>query len=114
MDSPIGQSPLLDSIQDPRMKERLYQEYKNVAEQARNNMMTLSMACAEEQKRQCHEDYEIAVTAMLNSRKKLTTDPKITQPMCDLIQQRLANIGARIECEYSFKTLLVQLRNKSE
>ena len=108
----IAQSPLLDSICDPRMKEALYKEYKNVAEQARNTMMAMYLECAEEQKRKCQTDYDAAMKEMLDRQKILPADQKLSKQRFDLIQKRLANISARVDNEYKFKTALVRLPNQ--
>ena len=101
--------PSLDSIRDPRLRETLHEEYKNVSGQARNTMMAMYLKCAEKQKQQCQLDFDAAMDDTLNRQQQLPFDEKLTPYMCELLQKRLANVGARLDSEYQFKIELFRL-----
>ena len=99
----------LGSIRDPRLREALHEEYKNVSGQARSTMMAMYLKCAEKQKQQCQLDFNAAMVEALDRQQKLPFDEKLTRYMCELLQKRSTNVGARLECEYKFKIELFRL-----
>ncbi len=101
--------PSLDSIRDPRLRETLHEEYKNVSGQARSTMTAMYLKCAEKQKQQCQLDFNAAMADTLDRQQQLPFDEKLTAYMYELLQKRLANVGARLECEYKFKIELFRL-----
>ena len=101
--------PSLDTIRDPRLRETLYEEYKSVSGQARNTMMAMYLKCAEKQQQQCQLDFDAAMADTLNRQQTLPVDEKLTPYMCELLEKRLANVGARLECDYKFKIDLVHI-----
>jgi hypothetical protein len=110
-ESIIAQSSLIDHISNPRIRQQLYEQYKNVAEQARTNMMTVYMKCAEGQKQQCQNQYDIGLKEIYDIEKTLLSHQRLTKAMWDLIEHILANISARIECVYKFKRQLFHLKS---
>jgi len=110
-ESIIAQSSLIDRICNPTIRQQLYKQYKNVAEQARNNMMTVYMKCAEEQKQQCQVQYDIALKEIYDIEKTLSSNQQLTKAMWDLIKQLLVNISTQIECVYKFKRQLFHLKS---
>jgi hypothetical protein len=109
-ESSITQSSLIDRISTPKIRQQLYTQYKNVAEQARNNMMTVYMKCAEEQKQQCQIQYDMKLKEIYDIEKTLPSYQRLTKTMWDLIEHILANMSARIECLYKFKRQLFHLK----
>ncbi|CAF1389602.1 unnamed protein product [Adineta steineri] len=107
----IAQSPLINSIRDTKVREQVYKQYKNTAEQARIKMMTIYMECAEGQKQQCQTQYDIEMKEAYKIQRDLPSDQQLTKLMWNLIEQRLTNISARIECIYKFKTRLFHLQS---
>ena len=101
--------PSLDSIRDPRLRDALHEECKSVTGQARSTMMAMYLKCAQKQKQQCQLDFDAAMVDALDRQQTLPVDEKLTPYMCELLQKRLANVGARSECEYKFKIELFRL-----
>ena len=101
--------PSLDSIRDPRMREALHEEYKSVSGQARSTMTEMYLKCAEKQQQQCQLDFDAAMADTLDRQQTLPVDEKLTPYMYELLQKRLANVGARLKCEYQFKIELFRL-----
>ena len=112
-ESIIAQSSLIDRISNPNIRQQRYKHYKHVAEQARNNMMTVSMQCAEGQKQQCQIQYDIALKEICDKEKILPSNQRLTKVMWDLIKQLSENISARIACVYKFKKQLFHLKSNN-
>ncbi len=110
-ESIIGQSSLIDRISNPKIRQQLFKQYKNVAEQARNSMMNVYMKCAEGQKQQCQIQYDIVLKEMYALEKTLPSNQRLTKTMWELIEQLLANMSARIECVYKIKRQLLHLKS---
>ena len=101
--------PSLDSIRDPCLRDALHEEYKNVSGQARSTMMVMYLNCAEKQQQQCQLDFDAAMADVLVEQQKLPFDERLTPYMCELLEKRLANVCARLECDYKFKIELFRL-----
>ena len=106
----IAQSSLIDTVKDSCKRQQLYQQSKNVAEEARTQMMATYMECAEEQMKQCQKQHDIELKDIWNMQKSLPIDQQLTTLMQNLTEQRLVNITAQIECMYKFKTQLFRLK----
>jgi hypothetical protein len=107
----IAHLSIIDDIRDPIIRRQLYQQYKETAEQARIKMMKITLECAEEQREQCQQQFNIEVKQIWDMEKTLPSEQQLTQMMRDLIEQRLANITARIECLYKFKIQLHHIKS---
>ncbi|CAF1427995.1 unnamed protein product [Adineta steineri] len=110
-ESSIAQTSFIDRIHNPKIRQQLYKQYKNVAEQARNSMMTVYMNCAEGQKQQCQIQYDIGLKNIYDTENNHPSHQRLTKSMWDLIEHLSANITARIECLYKFKKQLFQLKS---
>ena len=110
---PIAQSSLIDSINNSDLRQQLYKQYKSVAEQARTTMMNVYMESAEGQMSQSDKQFSIEMNEMWKVNKSLPLDQQFTQVMLNLIDQRLANITARIKCVYKFKTDLLHVKSNT-
>lgn len=104
----IAQSSLINNLNNNKeFQKQIYKQYKDVVEQARMKMMTNYMECAESQKQQCQQQYD-------NEMKDIQrTQQQVNSLMWDIIKQRLANISARVECLYRFKTELLRLNQSN-
>lgn len=107
----IAQLSIIDDICDPIIRQQLYRQYKDTAEQARIKMTNLSLKCAQEQRTRCQQQFDVEVEQMWNQEKTLSSKQQLTQIMRNLIDQRLTNITARIECLYKFKIQLYQIKS---
>ena len=105
----IAQSSVINRISNTKLREQLYQQYRNTAEQARNNMMTIAQECADDQQKQCHEQYQIQMTKTEKHQNTLPINERLTSSMWNIIKQRLTNMIAHIQCVYKFKTELIHL-----
>lgn len=106
---PIGQLSLIDDIDDLLLRQKLYKQYKDTAEQGRTKIMALHLECAEAQKNHCEKQLNKEEREFWAKKKTLSSEQQLTPTMRSLIDQRLANITARIECLYKFKIQLVKV-----
>lgn len=106
----IGQLSLIDDIDDLLRRQQLYKQYKDTAEQGRTKIMALYLECAETQKNHCEKQFNKEAKEIWDTEKTLPSEQQLTPIMRTLINQRLANITARIECLYKFKIQLVKVQ----
>ncbi|CAF4257173.1 unnamed protein product, partial [Rotaria sordida] len=78
----------IKSIRESRTRQELYKQYKNVAEQARSNMMIAYMECAEGQKQQYQKHYDVAMKELHDIQKMHPSNQQLTETMWNLIQKR--------------------------
>ena len=97
---PVYQSALLDSIADPTSRQALYDEYRNVAEQAKADMMHLYVSTAEAQ--MCHYRRQLEV------QDSLPQDQRLTQAMRDILRRDRVHIAERVKCIYNFKASVLR------
>ena len=81
MSHPFENTPL---GQTSRMKQELNEQYKSVAEEGRNKMMTLYVECAESQMRKAALDFDILWEQIVNVDYRTPVDQRITPMMFDL------------------------------
>jgi len=106
----IANLPLLDDIHDPILRQDLYQQYKQTVEEGRQKMMAISLECANAQKVQCLQQFQSEMTKLWTMEKTLPFNQKLTKIMQNLIEQRLENIAARVQCLYKFKSQLLHAK----
>jgi hypothetical protein len=107
--SPIAQSTLIDSIKNLDIRQQLFQQYRDIAEQSRANIFTLYLKSAEEQREEYKNKYDDHIKKMScnNNNEKL---PII---MIQLINQRCNKISERIKCIYKFKIQSIGSKSNS-
>ncbi|CAF1006674.1 unnamed protein product [Rotaria sordida] len=101
--SPISQSELIDSIQDPNIRQELFNQYKEIAEQSKQNMLSLYLKSAKIQMDECNKKFDADMKKLWHDRRSSCDNEKISPVMIDLIEQRCNKIGDRIRCIYIFK-----------
>lgn len=111
--SSLAHDPLIDSIQDPAIRQQLFQQRKEIAEQARANIFTLYMKTAEEQQEEYKTKHEINIKKMWNAYHSTSDQEKLSPKMLDLIHQRCMKIAEHIQYIYKFKTHSLISNSKS-
>jgi hypothetical protein len=101
--SPIAHDPLINSIQNPDIRQQLIQQYTEIAQLSRANIFTLYMKTAEEQQEDYKKKHDTNVKKMWNAYHSSSDNEKISPKMLDLIHQRCMKISERIKCIYKFK-----------
>ena len=74
-------------------------------------MTTVYLECAEVQRSRCQQKFDDEAKQLWNTDKTLPFQQQLTSMMRNLIEQRLANITARIECLYKLKLQLLQTKS---
>ena len=93
----IARLSCIDSMHDLQTKQQSYNQYKNVAEQARNNMMVTYAECAEEQKQHYQYQYEVAMKEIQDIQRNLSFNEQLTDSMWTIIHQHLDLVSTHIE-----------------
>ena len=101
--SPIAHNPLIESIENPGIRQQLFRQYTEIAEQSRANVFTLYVEIAEEQREEYKKKHETNLKKMWNSYHSSSDNEKISPTMLDLMHQRCMQISERIKCIYKFK-----------
>ena len=96
-------SSLIDSVEDPTIRQELFRQYKEIAEQSRANLFTLYMKTAEEQREECKLKHETSLKKMWSAYHSSSDIEKISPAMLDLMHQRCMKMSERIKCIYRFK-----------
>ncbi len=106
--SPLAQSTttlLLDSIPNVNIRQQLFQQYKGIAEQARNDLFQVYMKSAEEQRQEYAKKYEENIEKMWSVfRHPIDNNQTISPIMIQLIDQRCQKISEHVQPIYKFKT----------
>jgi len=112
--SPIAQSPFIDSIQNPAIRQQLFKQYKEVVEQARANIFTLYMTTAEEQRDEYKQKYDTNKKKMMDAyHSSIGSNEQIDSIMLGLIHQCCQKMSERIQCLYKFKHQSIISNSKS-
>ena len=93
-------------INDNYMRQQLFTEYKNLTEQIRTNLMAIHVECAKAYIQQCNKQFNVEMDEIWKVNKSLPSNQKLTPIMRNLMDQRLENIRACLQCTYKFKTQL--------
>ena len=101
--SRIGHCSIIDSIQNASIRQDLFQQYKEVAEQSRDALFNIYLQTAEEQREAYKKIYETNIMKMSSSQCSLNDEEKISPMMVHLINERCNKISERIQCIYKFK-----------
>ena len=109
---PLAKSPLIDSIQDPVLRQQLFKQYQDVAEQSRAKIFNLCLTTARDERIQCKNTYDTTVEKMWSDRETSSAREKIPSIMTDLINERCNLISQRIQCIYRYKTQSIESNSK--
>jgi len=104
------QVSFLNDISDPILRQQFYQQYKETAEQARIKMISTILECAEAQRDRYQQELKLETNQLWDAEKLRPSNQQLTPMMRNLINQRLDNISARIECIYKLKLQLFQAK----
>ena len=99
----------IQCINDNHMRQQFLAQYKNLAEQIRTHLMTIHVECAEAYMQQCNQQFNAGMDEIWKANKSLPSNQKLTLVMRNLLDQRLENIRACLQCTYKFKTQLAHV-----
>ncbi|CAF4185815.1 unnamed protein product [Rotaria sordida] len=101
--SSISQSELINSIQDPNIRQELFNQYQKIAEQSRLDMFNLYLKSAKIQMDECKKKFDADMKKLWHDQRSSFDNGKLSPVMINLIEQRCNKIGDRIRCTYVFK-----------
>ena len=102
--SSIVQSVITDSIQNATIRQELFKQFKETAEQSRVALFNVYLQSAGEQREEYKKKYDADKQKIYSSKDSLNESEKISSIMIHLISERCNKIGERIGCIYTFKT----------
>ena len=106
--SPIAQSLNIDSISNVNLRQQLFNQYKEIAEQSRAKLSHVYMKSAQAQREEYKKKHEDNIQKMWSDYKSLNGNQKLSSAMIQLIDQCCDKIGERIKCIYKFKAQAIQ------
>jgi len=101
--SPIASCPLIDSVQNSVIRQKLYEQYKEVAEQSRIDLFNVYLTSAEEQREEYRKKYEDDSKELSHDRCSSDDKQNFSPLMIQLINECCNKISERIKCIYKFK-----------
>ncbi|CAF1265428.1 unnamed protein product [Adineta steineri] len=106
----IIESPLINTIRNPSLRQQLYVQYKTLMEQIKNRMLNVYLESIEQQM----HDYQMKLNKEMDKfweiNKTLPQSQQLTSIMQNLIDQRLSNITSRMTCIHKYKTELFDIK----
>jgi hypothetical protein len=105
--SPIASCPLIDSIQNSTIRQELYKQYKEAAEQSRTDLFNVYLRSAEEQREEYRKKYEDDLKKLSHDHCSSDDKQNVAPIMMQLIKERCNKISERIKCIYKFKLNLL-------
>ncbi|CAF3011673.1 unnamed protein product [Rotaria sp. Silwood2] len=101
--SSIAQSTIINSLENPEIRQQLLNQYKAIAENSKHQLSALCIKAAEEQRDKYKKQHDNNVKQMWSDRHAAADHEKIPLFMIDLINERCKKIGESIQSIYKFK-----------
>ncbi|CAF2087086.1 unnamed protein product [Rotaria magnacalcarata] len=106
-------SSLVATAHSAMIQEKFFKQYVEVESHTSTNKVTISLDLIKQHMHQCQKQFNKEFEHMWHNQKTLSPDQRLTSTMVHLIDQRLANIDARLECIYKLKAQLLKIKIKS-
>lgn len=110
--SSLAHSSLIESIEDPVLRQDFYNRLKQVAEEGRAQIFDLCRKMAEKDRLRCRKKYHASVEKIGSDRLTARVDQQRSRIMTDLIDQCCKKISQRIQCIYLYKEECIGLDSK--
>jgi len=94
---------VFDSINDPNIRQQLCNQYRQIIQQSKDEMMKIYMTSAEAQMHQCHKQFNDELKQIWQEQQSLPIKQRLNEVMLDLIEQRHSNISERVKLMYKLK-----------
>ena len=107
----LAPDKLFNSIDDQNLRQKLHDQYFNVAQQAKEEMMKLYLSSAEEQMNRYHQQFAVKMKLVRDEPTSQANHPKLTLAMVRLIEQRQKNVSESVKCVYKYKSDLMRLNS---
>ncbi|CAF1670998.1 unnamed protein product [Rotaria magnacalcarata] len=106
-------SSLIVTAHSAMMQEKFFKQYAEIESHTSTNKVTISLDLIKQHMHQCQKQFNNELEQMWHNQRTLSSDQRLTSTMLHLIDQRLANIDARLECIYKFKAQLLKIKIQS-
>ena len=101
--SSLAHSFLIESIDDPVLRQEFYNRFKQAAEEGRVQMFDLCLKTAEKERLQCRDKCNASVKKIWSDCLTARDNQQIPRMMTDLIDRCCEKISQRIQCIYLYK-----------
>ncbi|CAF4189852.1 unnamed protein product, partial [Rotaria sordida] len=102
---------LLKTIEDQSIQQKLRDQYINIAQQAKKDMIQLYFSSAQAQMDQYQKEFNTKLQQFQVKQQSLPDDKKFNSSMITLIEQRWKNMSDGVKCVYKYKLDLVRLNS---
>ncbi|UJR06554.1 hypothetical protein I4U23_010838 [Adineta vaga] len=102
----IVEIPQINCIEQPSLQEQLYEQYKIIVEHTKHNTYSNYISSIEKQISFYEKQFHNGKNELWKISRALRTNDNFSSFMLHLIDQRLANINASMECINKYKTEL--------
>ena len=109
----LSEETFFNTIEDQHIRRRIHDQYKNIAQQAKDDMLQLTLSSAETQMTRYHQQFNAQLKQFWLEQRSLPYDQRLSHRMLDLIEQRYQNIVESVQCVYTYKANLIRLNSYS-
>jgi hypothetical protein len=99
----ISLPPLIDTVNDIYIRQRLQDDHRKIIEQYKSEMMTVFIKIAEAHMAETQKLFDKEMAKMCQDDQSLPVHLRFTQIMLNLIESRLANMNEKVQCIYKYK-----------
>ncbi len=113
-DSPsleLFHEPLFDSIDNQNIRQQLYNQCIQAAQQAKEDMMKVCLSTAKAQMQRYHEQFNDELKQFWEEQRSLHYEQKLSEIMIHLLEQRYNNVSESVKCAYVYKTNLLRFNS---
>ncbi|CAF3116190.1 unnamed protein product [Rotaria sp. Silwood2] len=105
------QETFFNTIGNQEVRQKLHDQYRSVAEQAKHDMIQLYLSSAEAQMNRYHKQFYVKMKQFWLEQRSLPQDRKLSNTMIHLIEERYKNISESVKCAYRYKMNLMRLNS---
>ncbi|CAF1538569.1 unnamed protein product [Rotaria sp. Silwood1] len=97
------------TIEDESIRQKLHDQYVNIAQQAKKDMIQLCVSTAQTQKDQSAKEFNTRLEQFKLKQQSLPHHKQFTSNMINLIEEHWKQISASVESAYTYKLDLMRL-----
>ncbi|CAF4874803.1 unnamed protein product [Rotaria sp. Silwood1] len=107
----LSNEKFLRTIEDQATRQKLYDQYIHIAQQAKKDMIQLYLSSAQAQMDRYEKEFNLKLKQLQDREQLLPNDKKLNGNMILLIEQRCKNISEGVKCVYKHKLDVVRLNS---
>ncbi|CAF3790195.1 unnamed protein product [Rotaria sp. Silwood1] len=101
----------LKTLEDPSIRQKLHDQYLNIAQQAKKDMIQLCLSSAQAQMDRYHKEFNTKLKQFKLQQQSLPNDKKFSSNMIHFIEQHWKNMSEGVKCIYKYKLDLVRFNS---